>query len=43
MKCEMFIKSINEFRARPILFNKLVEKHKRENKNCTCNIEYIDI
>ena len=43
MECEMFIKSINEFKHHPILFNKLVEMHKRETPNCTCELEYINI
>ena len=43
MECAMFIKSINEFRSRPILFNKLIEMHKRETPDCSCKLEYIII
>ena len=42
MNCETFIKSINEFRTRPILFNRLLDQHKKQNENCSCNIEFID-
>jgi len=43
MKCEDFEKNICEFKHHPILFNKLIEQHKRENKDCTCKVDYIDL
>ena len=41
MNCEMFKKGINDFKHHPILSNRLVEKHKKENPDCNCNLEYI--
>ena len=36
MNCEMFKKSIDEFKHHPILFNKLITQHIKENKDCKC-------
>ena len=43
MDCKTFKEGINVFRRNPILFNRLLEKHMKENPNCNCNIKYIDI
>ena len=41
MNCEMFGKSINEFKSHPILYNRLIERHLKENKDCSCKLEMI--
>ncbi len=43
MKCEMFSKSINNFKLRPLLYNKLVEKHLHDNPSCVCNLKYLEV
>ena len=35
MTCDVFNKSINEFRGHPILYNRLIYKHRKEQK-CDC-------
>jgi len=38
MDCEMFRKSINQFRHHPILYQRLIRNHLVENPNCNCDI-----
>lgn len=39
----MFMDGIKDFKSRPLLYNKLIEQHKRQNPNCTCDVDYIEI
>ena len=42
MKCSVFKKDIDEFKSHPILYNKLIEMHKRDSDNCNCKLRRIE-
>jgi len=43
MNCKEFSEGIDGFKSRPILYNKLIEQHKREHPDCVCKITRLSI